>query len=227
MAKHDFIFVDESGDPGYALDPDTGQLRSSPHFLLAALHVTDESMTQINNHLTMFRYYTGFSRELKLPTSRPPFDRLLDPICASAEGGSDIYASTVFLDKVNYTGSYLKPDQERPQSQLFFRNRVLRCLMEYHFANHSLVSDQYDLILDRVDMNLAQIENQREYLHSNPYLKGPRYITHASSVYVEGLQVVDHIARGLKDVVRGDHAPHSLRFVAIRDITMDRDTWQK
>lgn len=227
MAKHDFIFVDESGDPGYVVDSCTGQLRGSAHFLLAALHVTDQSINVINRHLAAFRYYTAFDRELKLPPDMERFSRLLEPICQAAEQRSDIHASVVYLDKENYTGSYLKPGGLRPQSQLYFRNRVLRCLLEHHFAHYQLESDQYDLILDRVDMNLEQIDNQRQYLNSNQNFRGPRYITHASSIYVEGLQVVDHIARGFKDVVYGSTVPDSLGFVIGRDITTDRDTWRK
>ena len=226
-AKHDFIFVDESGDTGYALDPDTGELRSSPHFLLAALHVTDLSIALTNRHLASFRYYTQFDRELKFPPDREPFHRLLAPISRIAEMRNDIHASVVYLDKEKYTGGYLKPGGERPQSQIYFRNRVLRCLLEYHFSRHKLESDQYDLILDRVDMNLEQVENQRRYLNSNRNFRGPRYITHASSIYVEGLQVADHIARGFKDVVSGAPVPNSLEFVSKRDIATNRETWKR
>lgn len=226
-AKHDFIFVDESGDTGYALDRDTGELRSSPHFLLAALHVTDQSIAPVNRHLASFRYYTQFDRELKLPTDKEPFYRLLAPINRIAEARDDMHASVVYLDKKKYTGGYLKPGGERPQSQIYFRNRVLRCLQEYHFSRHELESGQYDLILDRVDMNLEQIENQRLYLSSNRNFRAPRYITHASSIYVEGLQVADHIARGFKDVASGAPVPSPLEFVSRRDIATDRETWRK
>ena len=77
MAKNDFIFVDESGDTGYKLDPETGELLSSPYYVLAALHVTDESIRWINRHVAAFRFYTGFSRELKFPPEREMFTRLL------------------------------------------------------------------------------------------------------------------------------------------------------
>ena len=226
-AKHDFIFVDESGDSGYALDPDTGELKSSPHFLLAAFHVTDRSIALINRHVASFRYYTAFERELKIPPTNEAYRRLLEPINRIAEARRDIHASVVYLNKEEYTGSYLKPGGQSPQSPFYFRNRVLRCLLEHHFANCELESGQYDLILDRVDMDLEQVENQRRYLNSNQNFRGPRYITHASSIYVECLQVVDHIARGFKDVANGATVPGSLRFVSARDITIDRETWKK
>ena len=62
MAKYDYIFVDESGDPGYATHPETGALLSSPFFAMAALHVTDDSYSHIIRHLAAFR-----NRNLRIP----------------------------------------------------------------------------------------------------------------------------------------------------------------
>jgi hypothetical protein len=36
MPRHDYIFVDESGDAGYKLDPVTGELLSSNYYIAAA-----------------------------------------------------------------------------------------------------------------------------------------------------------------------------------------------
>ena len=223
MAKNDFIFVDESGDTGYKLDPETGELLSSPYYALAALHVTDESIRWINRHVAAFRFYTGFDRELKLPAEREVFNRLLGPIGEMTFGGHDIFASIVRLDKMEYTGPYLKAGGQRPQSARYFRNRVLRCLLESHFQSYGLVSGRYELIVDRVDMKLADIENLRAYLRNNYNFPTPNFITHASSIYVEGLQVVHHIANGFKNVVSGDEIPGVLSFVKDRDITLEQE----
>ena len=163
MAKNDFIFVDESGDTGYKLDPDTGELLSSPYFALVALHVTDESIRLINRHIAAFRFYTGFDRELKLPSEKDIFNRLVIPI-NDLTARRDVFASVVYLDKMEYAGPYLKAGGQRPQSARYFRNRVLRCLLESHFQSYELVSGRYELILDRVDMKLADIENLRGYI---------------------------------------------------------------
>ena len=219
MARNDFIFVDESGDTGYKLAPDTGELLSSPYYVLAALHVTDDSIRWINRHVAAFRFYTGFYREMKLPPEKEIFDKLVKPLNQLAVSGSDVFASVVYLDKIGYTGHYLKPHGRRPQSSLYFRNWVLRCLLESHFQNYELVSGRYELILDRVDMSLEDTENLRAYLRNNRNFATPSFITHASSIYVEGLQVVHHIASGFKNVVLGNEIPDSLTFVKERDIT--------
>ena len=47
MPKHDYIFVDESGDAGYKLHPVTGELLSSNYYVAAALHLTNDSFRDI------------------------------------------------------------------------------------------------------------------------------------------------------------------------------------
>ncbi|MXY20194.1 MAG: DUF3800 domain-containing protein [Dehalococcoidia bacterium] len=227
MAKNDFIFVDESGDTGYKLDPETGELLSSPYYVLAALHVTDESIRWINRHVAAFRFYTGFSRELKFPPEREMFTRLLEPIQEMTVRGVGIHASVVYLDKQRFTGDYLKPGCVRPQSTLYFRNRVLRCLLEFHFSSYGLISRQYELILDRIDMTPGQVRDLDIYLRNRRGLMAPRLITQADSIYVEGLQVVDNIASGFKNVVGGVSIPESLLFVNAKDVTEDMDIVQK
>ena len=221
MAKNDFIFVDESGDTGYKLGPDTGELLSSTHYILAALHVTDQSIRRINRHIAAFRFYTGFDRELKLPPEKNVFNRLMAPIKELADEGLDISASVVYLDKALYDGPYLKQGGPRGQRPIRFRNYILRRLMEFHMLNHPLLSPQYELVLDRIDLNPADIENLREYLRQNDNFQTPSFITHASSVYVEGLQVVHHIATGFKNVAEGGGTPGPLSFVSWRDVTSD------
>ena len=221
MAKNDFIFVDESGDTGYKLDPDTGELLSSPYFVLAALHVTDESIRLMNRHVAAFRFYTQLDRELKLPTEKEVFNRLLGPIGEMALGGQDIFVSVVYLDKTRYTGPHLKSEGARTQSSIRFRNYILRRLLESHFEKHQLRSAQYELILDRIDMNSDQFEDLRRYIGGNFSIPSPNYITHADSLYVECLQIVHHIASGFKNVVAGGDIPEPLLFVSERDIAED------
>ena len=223
MPKTDYIFIDESGDHGYALDRRTGELASSPHYVLSALHVTDDSIRLINRHLAAFRYCTGFVRELKFPPEREAFARLMDPIRELAMSGADIFASAVFLDKREYSGRHLKPKDPRgPQSAQRFRNRILRCLLEHHFTNHALRSNQYELILDRIGMTPSQMQDLRTYLQTKGGFPQPAYIVEVASICVEGLQVVDHIARGFKNVVSGSDIPKPLEFVISRNITQSR-----
>ena len=161
MARHDYIFVDESGDAAFTHDPVSRQLSSSRLYIAAALHLCDDSFRDLNKHMAAFRYYSGLSRELKIPAGREEFTRLLDPIRAMAEGGKNIWASVVYVDKLSYTGSYLKPGGKRPPSPIRFRNYILRRLLEHHFRRYQLRAKQYDLVLDRIELTREETENLR------------------------------------------------------------------
>lgn len=219
MTKHDYLFIDESGDPGYQLDEETGELLSSPHYAAAVLHICDDAFGHINEHMAAFRYFSRMSRELKLPRGQEAVGRLLGPIAMMAESAINLSASVVFLDKRSYTGRYLKAGGRRPQSPTMFRNYVLRRLLEHHFGQHPLQSNQYDLVLDRVEMSRREQGNLHDYLAGNYDIPSPTHITHASSIYVDGLQIVHHIANGFRDCAFGKPAPSELTFVSPRDIT--------
>ena len=136
-----------------------------------------------------------------------------------AEEGKNLWASVVYLDKERYTGSYLKPGGQRPADPKRFRNYVLRRLLEFHFGRCSVLSGQYDLVLDRFDMTLQDRENLLQYLSGNRHIPKPAYITHASSAYVDGLQIVHHFANGFRAAAEGGTAPANLSFVSALDLT--------
>ena len=220
MPKHDYLFVDESGDPGYAIDPDSGKLLSTPYYTAAVLHIVDDAFRYVNMHMSAFRFYSRLMNELKIPAGREQFTTLMEPIGALAENGAGIFASAVYLDKRRYTGRYLRPDdEERQQDAVRFRNFVLRRLLEHHFRIYSLQSNRYDLVLDRVDMTEEERGGLENYLAGNLIIPRPNYITHASSIYVESLQIVHHIANGFKNAVTGGSIPGELFFVSAVDIT--------
>ncbi len=221
MPKHDYIFVDESGDAGFKLDPDSGELLSSSYYIAAALHLCDDSVRHLNRHIAAFRYYTGFTKELKIPPRRLQFEKLLGPIRVIAEEGAAIWASVVYVDKLRYVGPHLKPGR-RPASPLKFRNYILRLLLEHHLRIYPVQSRYYDLVLDRVDLTRKQADDLWEYLYGNLSIPNPSHITHASSIYVEGLQVVHHIAEGFKGALRENTIPSELAFVNRRNLTLNQ-----
>ena len=222
MPKHDYIFIDESGDPGYTTDPSTGELLSTAYYTAATFHICDDCFRDLNAHVAAFRYLTGMSKNLKLPPEHTIFEKLIQPIATLAVNGRNIWASAVYLDKQRYTGAYLKPGSKRLPDPIKFRNRVLRSLLEYHFSFYPLRSQHYDLVLDRIEMTKSEVENLQNYLAGNYNIPTPTHITHASSIYVEGLQVVHHIATGYKDVVSGADPPSALSFVNSKDITANQ-----
>ena len=65
MLRYDPLFVDESGDPGYK--EVSGALVSSKHYTAAVLHLCEDSMQKVTEHMVSFRFYRGWFRELKIP----------------------------------------------------------------------------------------------------------------------------------------------------------------
>ena len=57
MARYDYRFVDESGDPAFKVDPISHQPLSSNFYTAAALHVCDDSFRDLNKHIAAFRYF--------------------------------------------------------------------------------------------------------------------------------------------------------------------------
>ena len=220
MSRHDYIFVDESGDAALTWDECSGCLLSSRFYVAATLHLADDSFGDLNKHVAAFRYYSGLSRELKIPSGKEEFKKLLGPIKVLSEGGTGIWASVAYVDKLRYTGSYLKPGGKRPQSPLRFRNYILRRLLEHHFQTYPLLSRQYDLVLDRIELTRKESENLSRYLYRNRNIPTPTHITHAASIYVEGLQVVHHIANGYyRHLVAAGPPAEELSFVNEVDLT--------
>ena len=57
------------------------------------------------------------------------------------------------------------------------------------------------------------------HIRGNVNIPTPTHITNAASIYVEGLQVVHHIADAYKDVVAGGSEPTEPSFVKSPDLT--------
>ena len=59
MPRFDYIFVDESGDPAFKLNPTTGQLLSSDFYVAAALHLCDDSFRDLNKTYSSIQVLLG------------------------------------------------------------------------------------------------------------------------------------------------------------------------
>ncbi len=221
--RHDFLFVDESGDAGYTLERGTRQLLSTRYFVMAALHICDDSIRDLNAHVAAFRYLSSLVRELKIPHRDKSAEKFLQPIAELAESTTNLWASVVYVDKERYTGRYLRPTADTGTDSLRFRNYVLRRLLRHHFDLHPLKSRQYDLVLDRFDMASSDLESLTRYLKTRPDIPPPTYVTQASSIYVEGLQVVHNLANGYYGSLKNASAlPSYLSFATPMDLSENR-----
>lgn len=196
--KRDFLFVDETGDPGRDL---LGG--SSKYFAVGCVHVTDISLEQLHRHLFALGYFSGHVRELKSSRlSRLQKDQIADIakwLCES----QDTRLTVVFIDKDRYVGPYFGISGERPYDAVRFRNFLTRQLLEHHFDGWKPVSSECDLVFDRA-IGEAEEVNVRQYLRGNFRLPQFTSIVHCDSRFVPALQFADSIVHIVKECVFGN-----------------------
>lgn len=199
--RPEFIFVDESGDPGA---PGPG---SNPIYVLVALHLSDAAVEQAQRHLTAFRYHHGVSKELKdagglVKDKFTPMTRALLQFFAELgpEGGASTTAH--WLHKETYVtagGPYLDSSGTTTK----FRNFQIRLLLERHKTTRSW-GPNVELVLDRWSMSDAQRADVEAYLKNNWNLQPLRHVTFVDSRYVDLVQVADLYTRLVRRVAEGE-----------------------
>ena len=192
--KRDFIFIDESGDPGLA----------TSYYIQALLHITDESLKKLNVQLGAFRYFGCVRRELKSTRlNKLQKEQLLNILKLSISDNSFIKATAVYVDKKQYSGPYLlnTNDQKGTGAATKFRHFIIRKLLEFHFQNEKSQSDEIEIIIDRFHSDEKQEQQMRNYLRTDKYNRLPafKHIIQADSRYLELLQITDWIAGSVKD----------------------------
>jgi hypothetical protein len=188
MAKRDFIFIDEAGEPGHETD----------YYVLGLLHLTDETLKEINIHLGAFRYFGCIRKELiSTRLNSLQKEQLLNILKLCMNNNFFLKASAVYVDKRDYQGPYLKEDF----NPNYFRNLIIRKLLEFHFSENKPQSGEVELIIDRFYSSEEQEQTMRNYLRMDKYNLLPKFlhIIQADSRYVELLQIVDWISGSVKE----------------------------
>ena len=227
------VFADDTGDPG-----ETG----TPYFGYALLAVEHKDLSHLIETRARFRVSQSFFAESKKGrVGSAGFDRVISDVSRSVVAGRYRVAA-VLIAKDRYSGPWLRPGfdqrgQALPADPTFLRNYLVRKALALLFDGYD-ESAIVELVLDRVAVSDEQIINLRDYLkgHFAQYEDGfafptVTHVTHADSVYVEGLQLADHVARFAYHVMSHpeDESAHRnasefLRAQSVltsRDFTMD------
>lgn len=186
------VFADDAGDPGEA---------GTSHFGYAMIAVRREHLPVLTQARAEFRVAErvfGESKSGRIDSER--FRKSIQ-VLADRTGPAELLVATSVIDKSRYGGAWLKPSEGKPAAPIYLRNYVIRKTLEFLFDKVALERCSADLVLDRVDYSDTQLLNLRRYLggefNDQGDFKYPRitHVTHADSIYVEGLQLADHVAR--------------------------------
>lgn len=210
-----FVFVDETGDPGTEVSKGASSL-----FGLTLLSVTDGDYEALKLLLSQVQWLCGTAASIVLGQHSVRALNLLRGLKELARNGI-VSASGLYIIKEDYGGRYTKwSDIDVPKTEwtYYLRNYLLRHLLEFHFAAHNVSSEPIDLIVDRVLLTESQRKNTLEYLNSNtaiplrePFKIPPiTFLTVADSQYVGGLEIAHLLADILREYVKGT-IPKSLK----------------
>jgi hypothetical protein len=216
MPKRDYVFVDESGDPGL---PGSG----SPYFACLAMHTTDDSLAPIIDCFSDMRFYRHFNKEMKSLDKDPFLRPRLASALAEMVRTYGVRFSVTCLEKAKYTGPYLVPGEGTR-----FRNFQLRRLLEWHFKDGAPATSECELVLDRHSHSPSQLQNLVEYVNGNYNLPNFAAVTAVDSRYVEAIQVADLCLRMYKGKYverQTSYQGLDLAFVRVRDVTAMVKGW--
>lgn len=206
-----YLFADDSGDPGT-------RPGATPYFGYTVLGIERTAMPEFTEIRAKFRFQRQNFRETK--TNRiftDGYRRAFDLLTPMLKNGTLRIASS-FILKDKYTGPWLKENSGIPRSSNMLRNYLMRKTIELVFQEESdLGSITFELIADRVGYNHGQLKNAYRYLRGDFTEAGPfpiplvTDVTHADSIYVEGLQVADQIGRLASSIITNLESTASIR----------------
>ena len=190
-AKRDFIFIDESGEPGDVTD----------YYIMGLIHVTDASLKKLNIHLGAFRYFGTIKKELKSTRlNEVQKNQLLNILKLSMNDGF-LKASAIYINKNEFEGNYLEDKPGYPKDATRFRHFALRRLLEFHFQKFPAESREVELVIDRFHSTEEKEQQMRNYLRNETFFLLPNFlhITQVDSQYVELMQIADWISGSVKE----------------------------
>lgn len=189
----DFLFIDESGDPGKADLKD-----SSDFYMVMILHVTDISLRELTDHFCRLRYFKTFNKELKnIYKDKDLLEKLLD-IYKWISNKENVFCSSVYLQKEDYKGPYLSEDSYGGYDPQKFRNFILSKALERHFYLIEVLSNELEIVIDRFYSKKEKEEELFKYLQGNNKLPNILNLEQVDSRYVEGVQLVDLLGNILR-----------------------------
>ena len=205
MAKSfNYIFIDESGDPGkpYRIDKSGNKVftGASLFYILSAICVDSQKLFAIENKMMEIKGFYGYRGELK--SQNIPLKLYKDLLNIINELGIKIYYR--LIDKTKYRGAFAV-DGKKKLHNVFDEYNLTKLVS---FAIKKCKFNQVEVIIDRADRRLldGKFDNFNNYLMkkvNTKTIKRIDFVTHVNSEYVNVMQMSDLISGALKDNFTG------------------------
>lgn len=206
MAKSptQYIFIDESGDPGKPFETDRAGNKiptgASLFYILAAVHLDSIKLFALENRMMEVKAAYGYRSELKSETI--PLSLYVDLLKLVNE--LEIETHFRLVDKRIYKGKFAV-DGNKKLHNVFDEYNMAKVVT---FAVKACGVGKVEVVIDRADRRLLD----GAFDNINDYIKGKvntktitrvEHITHVSSEYVNAMQLSDLICGAIKDHFTG------------------------
>jgi len=205
MAKSfNFVFVDESGDPGkpYEIDSAGNKIPTgaSLFYILSAVRLDSPKLFSLESKIMEIKNKYQYRGEIK--AQNIPLKLYRDLLNIINELQIKIYYR--LIDKTKYKGVFAV-DGKKNLHNVFDEYNLAKLVS---FAIKMCGFDKAEIVIDRADRRLldGKFDNFNNYLMKKVNTKTitrVEFITHVNSEYVNAMQISDLISGALKDFMSG------------------------
>ncbi|MBU4274431.1 DUF3800 domain-containing protein [Patescibacteria group bacterium] len=199
-----YVFVDESGDPGKPYKTDKGGNKiptgASLFYILSAVCVDSKKLFAMENRIMEIKGHYSYRSELK--AQNIPLKMYKDLLDIINELKIKIYYR--LIDKTKYRGTFAV-DGKKKLHNVFDEYNLVKLVS---FAIKKCRFDKAEVIIDRADRRLldGRFDNFNNYLINKvntKTIKIVEFITHVNSEYVNVMQMSDLVSGAIKDDFTG------------------------
>ena len=199
-----FIFIDESGDPGKPFVKTDGGKKmptgASLFYILSAVCLDSKQLFALENNIIQIKNKYNYRNELK-STNIPLglYKDILDLI-----NKLEIQVYYRIIDKIKYKGQFAIAGDKKLHN-IFDEYNLVKLT---DFAVKKSGFEKTEIVIDRAERRLldGKFDNFNDYLKNKintKTLEKVKYVTHVDSEYVNAMQLSDLISGALKDYFTG------------------------
>lgn len=199
-----YVFVDESGDPGkpYIINERGEKIYTgaSLFYIISALPITTNELFSFENRIIEIKQKFGYKKEIKsTEISLGLYKALLNIF-----NELDIKIFYRLINKETYKGTFAVKGNKKLQN--VFDNYNLAKVVSFAIKERNFIDTE--VVIDRTERRLfnGKFDSFNNYLMSKVNTKTIRrvkYVTHVSSEYVYLMQISDLISGAIKEWFTG------------------------